>query len=154
MKLVVEEISATRNNAEGFKNIKIRREVLASEKGNASSRRLSILGSSLFEKKGRVAFFVMSDKDITAYEVVVGQDLSTNAKLQAQYGELAIQVIETTDPSSWDEDIRLSMSEKINPTTEDTCLHNGEEIYHTTLLTQMKYFELDGGDITLSIDKA
>jgi len=154
MKLVVEEISATRNNAEGFKNIKIRREVLASEKSNASSRRLSILGSSLFEKKGRVAFFVMSDKDIEAYEVTVGQELSTNAKLRAQYGQLAIQVIETIDPDSWDEDIRLSMSEKINPTTEDTCLHNGKEIYHTTLLTQMKYFEQDGGDITLSIDKA
>jgi len=152
MKLIVESIGNTAKNKEGFKNLMIRREVLESEKSIGVGRRMSILGNSLFEKKGRVAFFVMSDKDIKEYDVKVGMDINTS-KLREKYGEMAIQVIETTDRDQWEEEIRLSFNEKINPTTEEPILNKGKQIWQTAILTQIKYFNEDGGDITLKADK-
>ena len=149
-KIIVERVTPTHKNKPGFKTVMVRREVLPSEMTSGSKRRTSFLGTSTFERKGRVALFNMSDADIAKFGIKENVDL--NEAVSAELGEQAVQVIETTDPNSFGEDIALGMSEKQNPETEAPILHNNQQVFSTTILCPAKYFAEDGGDIRLSSD--
>ena len=151
-KIIIESIENTLHNKAGYKNIKLRREVLESEKSSTgNSRTTSIIADSEFVKPGRVAFVTMSDAKIAELKIVVGGDF--NALCAPALGEQTIQVIETTTPDEWEEDIRLSMNEKTNPTTGEVLTSSGATIHHTTVMCAVKFWNEDGGDITLPMDK-
>jgi len=151
-KITVVAVTETRHKKDGFVNIQLKREVLASElNGGKSGKRVSFLGKSKFEKTGRVAFLVMEKTEQERLGLVPGADL--NAQIAEEYGEHAIQVLEVTDAGSVDADIALSLTDKENPSTGAKCLHGGVQILQTTILVAVEDFNEDGGDITLSIDK-
>ena len=150
-KLTVERIEETSNKVAGFKMVMVRREVLPEELQSTTRRRTSFLGESTFEKKGRTALVNMSDVDIAKFNIELGVDL--NEAIAEALGEQAVQVLETTDKNEFGADIALSLSEKINPEKEYAITHNGLQIYHGAILTPVKFFKEDGGDIRLESDQ-
>ena len=129
MELKIEKITATNKNAEGFKQVWIRRDAKF-DKGNGGSAVLNILMGSNFDKPGRLAFAPMADAMITQYGVEVGKDLNA---LLPEGSKLAVKVFETTEPEAQAESIRLSLKPKTNGDDVELT-KNGKTIYHVTLI--------------------
>lgn len=153
MKLTVVTIAATLHNAAGFKNVQLKREVLASElNSGGNGKRVSIIAKTQFEKTGRVGFVTLDDATIAEAGLKVGDDFN-EVMTAAGHPEYAVQVLESTDRDEFGTEIGLSMTEKRNPTNDVVCLSGGAVIFHTTILTSAADFAEDGGDISLTMDQ-
>ena len=147
MKLTIEKISATNKNKEGYKNVMLRRDGSYDEQSTQGMTSFFLGGKA---KPGRPAWQVMSDEVIEALGVKEGEDLNV---LLEKIGKpaLAIQIFETTEKENQPEDIRLSLKEKLNPTTQKPLTKNGKVIYHLTRLIPLTQFE-EEGDIRIQHD--
>lgn len=146
MKLLIEAISETRNKKEGYSNVMMRRDGSYDEA--ATSMSSFFLGGD--EKPGRPAWQVMDDKVIDKLGVKVGADLN-ELLVKAGKKKLAIQVFETTEPEAQAENVRLALTEKKNPSTEEVLTKNGKAIFHLTRLVTLDQFAQEG-DIRIEHD--
>ena len=150
MKITIEKINATRKNGngetvdmkEGYKNIWLRRDAKYDQSSSAGLDNMFLGG---FTKVGRLAFQIMSDKVIEDLGLQVGDNI--NDKLPTA---VAVKVVETTEPESYSENIRLSLKPKANPSTGAILTANGKDIYHCTILVALSEYD---GDSLVQHDK-
>ena len=147
MQLIIEKIEATRNNKEGYKNVMLRRPGSYDENSTQGMDNFFLSGG---DKPGRPAWQIMSDKVIEKLGVKPGEDLNVLLKKIGK-PEIAIQVFETTEPEEQEEDLRLSLKPKINPSTSEVLQKNGKDIYHVTRLIPLSEFN-EVGDIKIKHD--